>query len=178
MDIFSYFNNNKPKELEHTCQGKIINIKTFRTSTTLRIYFESIPDTVFYYDHNLPKSITIGKVVTIYYRESILCNHLHLWITSISLLDDSLNMYPSTLQRFHHKLQYDENFTIGCLHCDNKILIADSKTCTGKIYQPFFSDKTKCDKCNNVCYYDVGKPCSYRFATCKHCQNNRIYTQH
>lgn len=172
MDIFSYFAPNKPKELEHTCQGKIIKIKTYRYSATLRIYFESLPNAFFYYDYNLPTNITIGKVVTITYTETICNNYLQLWISSISLLDD--NTETNTYNRFHQKIKYDENFTIGCFHCDNKMLLTNSQPCNGKIYQPFFSDP-KCNKCSFTHCYDIDIPCKSMIATCKKCHSTRMY---
>jgi hypothetical protein len=175
MDIFSYFSQSKPKELEHTCQGKILKIKTFRHSRSLRIYFESIPNTVFYYEYNLPTNITVGKVVTISYTETICTDYLQLWISSIRLLDDDTQ--NNTYNRFHQKIKYEEKFTIGCLHCDNNMLLTDSKPCNGKIYQPFFN-YPKCNKCNFIHHHNMDQPCKSMISTCKKCQTNRIYKCH
>ena len=171
--MFSYFNS-KLEGLEHESQGKIINIKKFTTSSTSRIYFESIPKQIFYYDGTLPEGSGVGKVVTIYYNEVVCGNYLQLWITSMRLIDDTENAYPNAVYRFKRTIKHEENFNIYCLYCEHKMLLSNNKMCTGQIYQPFLRD-VQCNKCNLVHDRNLEAPCSTFIVTCDKCHHDRLF---
>lgn len=169
----SYFSKKIEPKPDHICSSKIINIKKLSKYTT-RIYFEPIPEIIFYYEGELG-NIKVGSIVTINYHEAVLCYYIQFWITSI-YLEKLPTTIHNTYNRFHaNKIQYDNNFTIHCLHCDNTLLLKQYKPCKGKLYQPFLSDRSKCTHCYLTGYHNIGTPCNKRIIHCSKCQHDRIY---